>query len=71
MKRRRRALDGLDLDIRDHIERETEDNIARGLPPAEARRQAMITFGNVALAQEDTRAVWAWIWLEQLLQDTR
>jgi predicted permease len=71
MKRHRRALDSLDLDIRDHIERETEDNIARGLTPVEARRQAMVAFGNVALAREDARAVWAWLWLEQLLHDAR
>ena len=43
-------------DIRNHIERETQDNIDRGMAPEEARRQAMLTFGNVALAKEDTRA---------------
>jgi predicted permease len=71
MKRGRRALDGLDDDIRDHIERETQDNTDRGMPPEEARRRALLTFGNVALTKEDTRAVWRWQWLEQLLQDTR
>ncbi|MPY88865.1 MAG: FtsX-like permease family protein [Luteitalea sp.] len=71
MKRAKQALDGLDLDIRDHIEREIEDNIARGLSPEEARRQAMLKFGNVALVKEDTRAVWVPIWLEQLVQDAR
>jgi putative ABC transport system permease protein len=71
MMRGKRALDGLDEDIRDHIERDTEENIARGLSPDEARRQALIKFGNVTVAKEDTRAVWTWIWLEQLLQDSR
>ena len=69
--KRRRALDGLDDDMRDHIERETQDNIDRGLPQPEARRQAMLSFGNIALAQEDTRAVWGWQRLEQLAQDMR
>jgi putative ABC transport system permease protein len=69
--RRRRALNGVDRDIRDHIERETEDNLARGLPAGEARRQALLAFGNVVLVQEDTRAVWTWIWAEQILQDIR
>ena len=46
-----RALDGLDDDIRDHIERETQDNIDRGMTPEEARRQAMLEFGNVALVE--------------------
>jgi hypothetical protein len=71
MKRRRRALDGLDRDIRDHLERETQDNLDRGLAPEEARRQALLKFGNVALAKEDTRAVWGWRWLDQLVQDSR
>lgn len=71
MKRARRALDGLEDDIRDHIERETQDNVDRGMEPAEARRQAMLKFGNVALTSEATRAVWTWQWLEQLIQDGR
>ena len=71
MLRRRRALDGLDEDIRDHIERETQDNIERGMAPEEARRQAMLKFGNVALAKEDTRRVWVWAWLDEARQDLR
>ena len=55
MERRKRALDGLDQDIRDHIERETQDNVDRGMAPEEARRQAMLRFGNVALITEDTQ----------------
>jgi predicted permease len=66
---RRRALDGLEEDIRDHIERETQDNIERGMTPAEARHAALRKFGNVTRAMEETRDIWRWIWLEQLLQD--
>jgi len=69
--RRKRALQALDQDIRDHIERETQDNIDRGMPPEEARRAACLKFGNVGLIMEDTRAVWTRIWLEQLIQDIR
>src|SRR5262245_33315405 len=69
--RRRRALDDLDRDMRDHIERETQDNIDRGMTPADARRLAMLTFGNVALAKEDTRRVWIWAWLDEARQDLR
>jgi putative ABC transport system permease protein len=71
MKRARRALDGLEDEIRDHIERETQENVERGMAPEEARRQALLKFGNVALNKEDTRAVWRWQWLEQLFQDSR
>src|SRR4030095_17110484 len=66
---RRRALDSLDDEIRDHIERETEITIARGMSPGEARRLARLAFGNVALVQEDSRAAWTWTWLEQARQD--
>jgi putative ABC transport system permease protein len=71
MRRGKRYLKDLDADIRDHIERETQDNIDAGMPPDEARREALRKFGNVALIEEDTRAVWVAVWLEQLLQDSR
>ena len=71
MVRRKHALDGLGQDIRDHIEREPQDNIDRGMAPEEARRQAMIRFGNVALTLEDTQAVWGWPSLEQIRDDLR
>jgi predicted permease len=67
--RRARALDGLDEDIRDHIERETQDNIDRGMTPDEARRQALLAFGNLALVREDTRAIWIRRWADELRQD--
>jgi putative ABC transport system permease protein len=71
MERGKHPLNGLDEDIRDHIERETQDNVDRGMPLEEARRQAMLKFGNVALVAEDARAVWTWVWFEQLTQDVR
>src|SRR6185312_15300797 len=39
--------------------------------PEEARRRALLKFGNIASTKEDTRAVWRRQWLEQLLQDSR
>ena len=71
MMRGKQALDGLDQDIRDHIDRETQDNIDRGMAPEEARRQAMLTFGNVARLKEDARAVWVSRWLDETRQDVR
>jgi len=64
-------MEDLDRDIRDHIERETDDNIARGMTPEEARYAAFRKFGNVARIKEETREVWSFVWLEQLLQDIR
>src|SRR5690348_13048173 len=69
MRRRKRMMEDLDRDIRDHIERETEDNIARGMSPEEARYAALRKFGNVTRVKEETREVWSFVWLEQLLQD--
>jgi predicted permease len=66
---RRRALDGLDEEIRAHLEQEVEVNVARGLSVEEARRQARIAFGNLALVREDSRAAWRWSWQEHLRQD--
>lgn len=71
MTRRKRALKDLERDIRDHIERETEDNIGRGMSPEEARYAAIRKFGNVTRVAEDTREVWSPVWFHQLIQDVR
>jgi putative ABC transport system permease protein len=71
MKRRKRMLEDLDRDIREHIQTETQDNIERGMSPEEARYAAMRKFGNVTRVKEETREVWSFVWLEQLLQDVR
>jgi predicted permease len=61
--------DGLDQDIRDHLEREIQANVERGMSPEEARYAVLRKFGNIAKVKEDTRAVWSSIWLQQFLQD--
>ena len=69
--RRKRMMADLDQDIRDYIERETQDNIERGMPPEEARYAALRKFGNVQRIKEETWEVWGFVWLEQLWQDVR
>jgi putative ABC transport system permease protein len=64
-------LDSLDGEIRDHIARETQDNIAAGMTPRDARDAARRKFGNVALTAEAARAVWIPVWFDQLRQDVR
>jgi predicted permease len=71
MRQRKRMMEDLDQDIREHIAMETQDNIARGMSPEEARRAAFLKFGNVTRVQEQTREVWSFFRLEQLLQDIR
>jgi predicted permease len=54
-----------------HLERQIEKNIAAGMTPEEARRQALISFGGVQQAREQVSEVrWAH-WLEILRQDVR
>jgi predicted permease len=71
MNRRKRMMEDLDQDIRDFVERETQDNIERGVPPEEARYAALRKFGNVTRVKENTWEVWSYGWLEQLWQDIR
>ena len=71
MKKRERMMNDLEQDIREHIETETRDNIGRGMSLVEARYAALRKFGNVTRVTEETREVWSFVWLEQLLQDVR
>ena len=71
MTRRKKMLEDLDRDIHEHIERETQDNIERGMSPEEARYAALRKFGNVRRVKEETREVWTFLWLENLRQDIR
>src|SRR5256885_14836721 len=71
MSHRKRVLEDLDQDIRDHIEKETQDNIERGMSWEEARYAAVRKFGNVTRVKEETREVWSFVWMEQLGQDIR
>ena len=61
----------LDREIRDHIDAETDDNIARGLSHEDARAAAIRKFGNVTRVKEDVRGVWVPGWLDRLRQDAR
>src|SRR5882724_9508215 len=69
MSRRKRMMQGLDEDIREHIAMETQENIERGMSAEDARYAAMRKFGNVTLVKENTRAVWSIVWIKQSLQD--
>src|SRR5712664_1920963 len=71
MRRSKRMLEELDADIREHIERETQDNIERGMSPEDARYAALRKLGNVTRVKEDAREVWSIVWLEELSQDIR
>jgi predicted permease len=61
----------LDDEIRFHLAEETRLQSERGLSAAEAATAARRAFGSIALAKENTRAVWVSTTLEQLVQDLR
>ena len=42
----------IDAELRSHIEMRIEDNIAGGMSPERARRDALLRFGNPALMKE-------------------
>jgi predicted permease len=71
MSRRKKMMEELERDIREHIEREAQDNIARGMSPDEARFAALRKFGNVRRVKEETREVWYLRWAAELVQDLR
>ena len=59
----------IDEELRTHLKMAIEDRIARGQSPEDARRSALLEFGNLRLKHEDVRSVWAWTTVEQLLAD--
>jgi putative ABC transport system permease protein len=60
----------LDEEIRFHIEKEVEKNVARGMSPQEARRQAHIKFGGVERMKERTREARGLGIIDDLSRDT-
>jgi hypothetical protein len=68
---RRREDRELAAELRFHVEMAVEENLRRGMPPVEARRQAMLRLGGVTQVQEETRDARGLRLLERLSQDVR
>jgi macrolide transport system ATP-binding/permease protein len=64
-----RRKGGLEEEIQQHIDFETQENIESGMSAEKARQAAMRKFGNVTAAQDGSREIWGWLWLERLWQD--
>ncbi len=68
----RRAIDAeLDEELQYHVERQTEENIRRGLAPDVARKAALIAMGGVAFRKDQMRDVRGVRWLEELVSDVK
>ena len=61
----------LDEEVRFHLEREIEENLARGMTSEEARYAAIRSFGGVERVKEESRDVRGIRLLEELWQDLR
>jgi len=67
----RREEADLEEELAFHIEKETEKNLARGMAPEEARREALVRFGGVAQTKEEIRESSRAALLEAFVQDAR
>lgn len=68
---RRRLENGLDRELRYHLDRRTFDLQQTGLRESEARRQARLELGGVTQTQEEVRDVWLTRWLRDFVYDLR
>jgi putative ABC transport system permease protein len=68
---KKHPLTDLDREIADHIEREADENMMRGMAADAAHRAARRRFGNATRTVEAARRVWVPAWIDQLRQDLR
>lgn len=58
-------------EMRQHLERRAQANLAAGLPPGDAYQAARRQFGGVDQLKEIARDQRSWLWLEQFSRDFR
>jgi putative ABC transport system permease protein len=68
---RRCRYDDLSVSIREHIAEKVDELVEGGMPRREAEQAARRAFGNVALVEERSRAVWQWPLVESVWADAR
>jgi predicted permease len=61
----------IDAELQAHIEMRAADNIAAGMPPEAARRDALLKFGNPTVMKERVSGVDAALSVDSLLRDIR
>ncbi len=69
--RRSSTEQDLDSEARAFVDLLIDERITAGMPPAEARRAAMIEFGGLERVKEQTREAWVGFWLENLARDVK
>ena len=66
-----RTKESLSEELKAHLQMAISERIADGEDPTAARAGALRELGNLPLIEDVTREVWGWMWLENLLHDTR
>src|SRR5437868_3547820 len=61
----------LDDELREHLERKTEEYVAQGMTPEEARRRARIDLGGIEQTKEKCRDERRVNWIQDFVQDLR
>ncbi len=71
MSKRGKFEADMSREIESHLEQATQDYIARGVPPEEARLRARRAFGGIDLAKEELRDTRHLCWFADFLEDAR
>jgi predicted permease len=58
-------------ELRDHLERQIDENLAKGMPPEEARYAAMLAMGGVAQIEQQCRDARGRSIMDEFVQDLR
>ena len=66
---RSKVRQAIDAELESHIAMRIEDNLASGMSPEEARRDALLRFGNPTVVKERVTAVDAALVLDSIRQD--
>src|SRR5437773_9926172 len=61
----------VDDELRDHLERRTEEYVAKGMTQQEARRRARLDLGGVEKVKEECRDARRVNWIQDLILDLR
>ena len=69
--RRQGVNDELDDELRYHLERKIEENIANGMTPQDARRSALLDLRGIERTKEECHDVMPLRWLDHLWRDIR
>ena len=61
----------LDDELRDHLERKTEEYVAQGMTPEEARRRARLDLDGIEQTKEKCRDTRKVNWIQDWIKDLR